>query len=99
MSDLADELEKRMAQKPDKWTLSWWHEQFSEVLKGYRGASHAANCAIAEFADAHKAIEELRLKCQSLEEGRYADQAKIGELQARVERMAEFLNTLKQGAK
>ena len=96
---LSEEIKKRMDTKVDQWTLAWWNEKFSEVLKGYRGASHAANCAIAEFSDAHKAIEELRQRCKSLEEGRYEDRAKIGELQARVERMAEFLNTLKQGTK
>ena len=99
MSDMAEELAKRMAAKPDQWSLSWYEQRFAEVLKGYRGATHSTNCAIAEFADANKAIAELRQRCQSLEQDRNSDRAKIGELQARVERMAEFLGKLKQGTK
>ena len=95
MSDMAEELVKRMSVKPDQWTLAWWNERFAEVLKGYRGATHSVNCVLSEYEDARKAITELRQRCEALE----LDRAKIGELQARIDRMAEFLNALKQGTK
>ena len=96
---MAEELAKRMAAKPDQWSLAWWDQQFSELLKGYRGATHSMNCASAEVADAGKSIKELCQRCEKIEADLASDRAKIGELQARVERMAEFLNTLKQGTK
>ncbi|MGH9931018.1 MAG: hypothetical protein ACREA9_17560 [Pyrinomonadaceae bacterium] len=97
MSDMAEELRQRPGVKPDQWTLAWWNERFSEVMKGYRGSTHAVNRALADYEDAQKSIAELRQRCDALEQCRDSDRAKIGELQARVDRMAEFLNTLKQG--
>jgi len=95
MTDLTEELKKRLATKPDQWTLAWWEERFQEVLKGYRGATHGINRALADGEDAYKAIEELRLAVQALQLEQINDRAKIGELQGRVERMAEFLNKAK----
>lgn len=89
---LSDEFQKRMAVKPDQWTLAWWEERFQDIQKGYRGATHAINCAAAELEDAQKKIDTLRESIASLE----ADRAKIGELQARVDKMAEFLTQLKK---
>jgi hypothetical protein len=93
----------RMAQKPDQWTLAWWQERFDEILKGYRGATHAMNRTIAECQQSFLAVEELRKRCDALERDRQEDRAKLGaqeasfvEMQSRVERMAEFLNQLKQ---
>lgn len=93
--DISEELQKRLNQKPDQWTLAWWEERFQEVLKGYRGATHGINRSLAEYEDACKAIGELRSAVTQLQQDREADRAKIGELQARVERHAEFLTTLK----
>lgn len=95
MSDLRDELEQRMAAKPDQWTLAWWEERFQEVLKGYRGATHGINRALAEYEDACKAIEELRAQVELLEHDREADRAKIGELAAVIEKMRAW--AAKQG--
>ena len=105
--NVKEEFEKRQAEKPDQWTLAWWEERFQEIKSGYRGATHAINRTIAEYKDAWAAIEELRQRCDSLEKGRQKDlqedRAKLGaleasfaEMQTRVERMAEFLNQLKQ---
>lgn len=88
---MTEEFQKRQAEKPDKWTLAWWNQQFQEVLQGYRGATHAINRALAELEDAAK----LRERIEALEAAAEADRAKIGELQARVERHAEFLTQLK----
>ncbi len=89
---VSEELQKRMAVKPDQWTLAWWESRFQEVLKAYRGATHASNCVLAECEDAHELLKVLTERVASLE----ADRVKIGELQARVERMAEFLNKMKE---
>jgi len=99
MADLSDELRQRLAVMPDQWTLAWWEERFQEVLKGYRGATHAINRALAENSESWQKIEELRQRVQELESRvaleLEADRARIGELQARVERMADFLNKSK----
>jgi len=95
MTDLSEQLRERFDAKPDAWTLAWWREQFQEVLKGYRGATHGINRALAEYEDACTKLTELRELVQSLAQDREADRAKIGELQARVERMAEYLNKSK----
>ena len=95
MSDMSEELQKRLDQKPDIHTLAWWNSQLQEIKKVYSGACHATNCVLAENEDARKLLKELTERVAAIE----ADRAKIGELQARVERMAEFLTKLKQGYK
>lgn len=110
---ISEEFKQRMDQKPDQYTLAWWREQFAEVTKGYRGATHAINRAMAEYADNCNAIRELKQKNTFLERELESERAKIGELQQdretdrkaagelkeRVDRMAEFLNTLKTKVK
>ncbi len=97
---MSEELKNR---KPDVHTLAWWEERFQEVLKGYRGATHASNCVLAENEDLAKRNAELlsglQAKIQAQAEEIKADRAKIGELQARVERMADFLGKMKNGGK
>lgn len=93
----SDEFQKRQDSKPDTWTLAWWEKQFAEVLKAYRGATHAMNIANANYESLMKAIEECRTWLASMDEAAKADRAKIGELQARVERMASWLNAKKNG--
>lgn len=101
--NVKEEFEKRQVEKPDQWTLAWWDERFQDIRKAYRGATHAINRTIADYRDAWEAIEELRRRCDALERDRQEDRAKLGaqeasfaEVQTRVERMAEFLNQLKQ---
>lgn len=93
---LSEELKNR---KPDVHTLAWWEERFQEVLKGYRGATHASNKILAECEDISKQNVKLIVRIEAQDEAIKADRAKIGELQARIERMAEFLTKLKQGYK
>jgi wobble nucleotide-excising tRNase len=83
---------ERMAESPDKWTLAWWNKQFTEVITAYRGASHGINLALARTDEFQNAVAALRKRCDELERERDSDRAKIGELTARVQRMAEFLN-------
>ena len=78
---------------PDKWTLAWIEKRFADVLTAYRGASHGINRAMALYDDFISEATELRKRVDSLELEREADRAKIGELQARLERMAAFLNS------
>lgn len=91
--------EELKARKPDVHTLEWWNSQFQEVLKGYRGATHSMNKLSAENEDLSRQNADLRAKLQAWSqanaEERKVDRAKIGELQARVEKMAEFLNKVK----
>lgn len=107
---ITEEFQKRAAEKPDKWTLAWWNEQFQEVLQGYRGATHAMNRALADNEDLGKEVTVLQEQVKTMEADRELDRAKIGKLQARLEglveglqlvttrldRQGEFLTTLKQ---
>lgn len=95
MQKLAEEFAKHKAEIPDKWTLAWWHEQFSKVVQGYRGATHAINLANAGLVDAREQVEALSAKCAALERQAEEDRAKIGELSARVDKIAAFANALK----
>lgn len=95
MESLAKEYEKHKDERPDKWTLAWWNEQFREVVAGYRGATHAINLANAGLVDAREQVEALRSKCATLEKQAEADRAKIGELSARVDKIAAFATELK----
>lgn len=107
---ISEEFNKRLQDKPDKFTIAWWDEQFKEVLRAYRGANHGINQVLAYNEDLSKANQELLNRVTALEAAGESDRAKIGELQlrldgqaeiigqihARVEKMAEFLNQLKQ---
>ena len=89
------EFAKRAKDTPDQYTLAWWNKQFSEVLTGYRGASHAINRSIAECESLGDSLAALRNKIAALERERDEDRAKLGELTARIVRIAEFLNASK----
>ena len=93
----SDEFQKRQAEKPDKWTLAWWDEQYRETQNALRGAMFSMNIAHANYQDAMKADDELKARCEAMEADIRADRAKLGELQARVERMASYLNRAKNG--
>ena len=96
MNDLPSE---RLATTPDKYTLAWWQKQWSEVLQAYRGVTHAVNRSMALYDDFVSEAAAIRKRCENLEREREVDRARIGELAARVERMAEHLNRQrKQGS-
>ena len=84
---------------PDVHTLAWWQKQWSEVLQAYRGISHAVNRSMALYDDFVSEAAAIRKRCENLEREREVDRARIGELAARVERMAKHLNDQrKQGS-
>lgn len=91
-----DQFSERKDTKPDAYTLAWWHEQFQEVVKGYRGATHSVNRAVEAFDDLQAQLKQVTKRCEELERERKADRAKIGQLQERVGRMADFLNAQKK---
>jgi HAMP domain-containing protein len=79
--------------------LGWWEKRYQEVLTAYRGASHGINRALALYDDFVSEAAAMRKRCENLEREREVDRARIGELAARVERMAEHLNRQrKQGS-
>lgn len=90
------EFAKRAADKPDPYTLAWWSKQFQELMTGYRGATHSVNRAVALLDDCHGELIAIRKRVEAMERERESDRAKIGEIAARVERMAEYLNSMKK---
>ncbi len=99
MASISEELKKRMDERPDVYTLQWWQSQLDEVKKGYSGACHAMNKVSAENEDISKLNAELQSRLEAQNEDRKADRAKIGELQSRVDRMADFLGKMRNGGK
>lgn len=59
MESMAEEFKKRENLKPDQWTLKWWSSQFAEQAKATRGATHACNLVLGEFADRDERIKLL----------------------------------------
>jgi len=89
-----------LKQRPDDYTLAWFQERFQEVIKGYRGATHAVNRSLADYEDCLQAVKALQSRCDTLESQRDADRARIGELQAellattdKTDKMAEWIKT------
>lgn len=99
MDAIGKEFEKHLSEKPDQWTIAWWRAEFAKVVQGYRGATHAINLANAGLVDAREQVESLTAKCASLEKQAEADRAKIGELSARVDKIAAFANELREAKK
>lgn len=85
--------EDRRQTLPDTWTLGWFEKRFQDLQTAYRGASHGINRALALYDDFLSETKLLRKRCETLERERTEDRAKIGELAARVERMASHLNS------
>ena len=93
------EFDKRASSTPDPYTLAWFKKQLAEITTGYRGATHGINRANALYDDFVSETAAMRKRCENLEREREVDRARIGELAARVERMAEHLNRQrKQGS-
>ncbi len=67
----------------------WWKERFRELMKSQNGSNHIINRCFAEQQDQFAAIQQLRQQVADLERER-------AELTERVDRMAEFLTTLKK---
>lgn len=99
MSDLHEEFQKRKDVQPDKYTLAWWNRRYDDLEKQFRGATAAINRALADYEWSANAIDELRERIATLEKDRESDRAKIGEMAARLDRMAEFMNEIKKGKK
>jgi hypothetical protein len=102
---ITEEFQKRQAEKPDTYTLSWWNSQYQEVHKALRGATHAVHLVAADNEDLGKRLTEAHELIHKLYAAAELDRAKIGELQAellklkeRLERQAGFLNQLKNKA-
>lgn len=95
MDSLAKQFEQYKDEKPDEWTIAWWRAEFAKVVQGYRGATHAINLANAGLVDAREQVEALRAECEALKRQAEADRAKIGELSARVDKIAAFANELR----
>ncbi len=93
---MSEELQKRAADKPDKFTIAWWSEQFQEVLRSNNGVKHAMNCVLAFNEDLAKTNKMLQAKIEALEQDAWNDRGKIGELQERLNRQGEFLTELKK---
>lgn len=101
---ITEEFAQRQAEKPDRWTLAWWNQQFLEQLDSNRGLKHALHLALADSEGLGKQVKELKETLQLMASSADQDRAKIGELQAalqtaigRLDRQGEFLNTLKHG--
>jgi flagellar motility protein MotE (MotC chaperone) len=90
-------------QTPDRHTLAWWRKQFAEVLTGYRGATHAINRCLAEYADCYQREKELRADVEILRADLQSAEAEIGRLKETLaivaERQDKIANWLREKSK
>ncbi len=91
MTTIEDKMQERMDQRPDQHTYAWWQDQFEQVVRGYRGLTHACNVVLARIEDRDAAAkelrEELRVQGNALREAKVA----IGELQAEMTKTSAAL--------
>lgn len=90
------DFQKRASDTPDQWTLAWIRKQFEEVSKGYRGATHGVNRALALYDDFVSELAAVRKMLEDSKREHEEDRAKIGELSERVKRMADYLNSIRK---
>jgi predicted RNase H-like nuclease (RuvC/YqgF family) len=90
---LAADLQVRLDLRPDQYTLAWWERRFEEVTKGYRGATHSINIAVAEIAKLTETNEALERELAEAKVTIGSLQAALTELIARVERQGAWINS------
>lgn len=96
MKSMAEEFKKREDMKPDQWTLAWWRNQFEEVAKGYRGATHAMNLVLARLEDRDAEVKELQTQLRYYAEGFHEVKVAIGKLEESMEKSREAYSELKK---
>jgi hypothetical protein len=87
-SDLKDRLPL------DKHTLQWWNEKLEDLTKGYRGACHGTNLAIAQ-------CEECSTKCDALRADIEALRKELAAVSEKLDKVATYVkaNVKKNGGK
>lgn len=91
MTTLKEQMQERMDSRPDKHTLAWWNEQFTEVAKGYRGLTHAVNLVLHEIEDRDRTLKAMQTRADLQGEILEESLAAIGKLQAEVAELAETI--------
>jgi len=81
---LSSKLKSAEDAMPDRYTLAWWREQWEEVQKGYRGATHGINRCQADYENCWKASVSSQEEIAALKRDRDVTDAIIGKLEARV---------------
>ena len=83
-----------MDSTPDRQTLAWFNKQMGDLHTANRGARHKNDLLAADNADLMEDIEAIKATCETLHAKVDSDAAAIGELKARVDKMAEWAKTL-----
>lgn len=82
--------------RENRMVLDWWQKQLTEVKYAYQGVSHVLNMSMADLEKTRKKLlkenRELKDRCEQQEKDLREAFAAIGELQERVDRMAEWMN-------
>jgi hypothetical protein len=68
----------------DSHTLAWWNEKLEGITKGYRGACHGTNLAIAQ-------CEECGAKCDSLRAEIEVLRKELATVVLRVDKASEYI--------
>ena len=89
---LSSKLKMAEDAMPDRYTLAWWKQQWAEVQKGYRGATHASNRCHADYVNIEKRQEGVEERCDTIEKRQDGTDAKVGEGLARVSVLEERLD-------
>ena len=75
----------------DRFTHAWYRQQFEQLAKGYRGATHGINRCLADYEDACKANQELRQRVDSLESELADAMAEIGRMREKQDTVADWI--------
>lgn len=78
--------------RENRMIFEWWEKRFREMNQAVNGTYHTLNLAMADFQRTQQENRELRDRCEQLETERAEAFAAIGELQERVDKMAEWMN-------
>ena len=97
---VGEQLHQRWNEVDSKrFVLDWFQKQLTEITYAYQGVSHSLNKLAADLAKERqefvREIDSLKETCERLAIERDEANAAIGELQERVDRMADFLNKQK----
>ncbi len=85
-------MQSRMDQRPDRYTLKWWEEQFANQAKATRGATHAMNLVLAEIEDLDSTVKDMKKQVDAHAQEIHVANVEIGKLQAEVTLLKETMD-------
>ena len=96
MTTIQEQMEERLASRPDKETLAYLDSRFDECVDGYRGLTHACNRLLAQMADQDAAVKKLEVLVKAQAQDIHAASVAIGKLQDSVQKARDAYAELRK---